>query len=48
MKLKDKVCIITGATSGMGKSIAEIFAKEGAQLILSGRDQQRGEALTSR
>ncbi|MFK5974112.1 MAG: glucose 1-dehydrogenase [Flavobacteriaceae bacterium] len=48
MKLKDKVCIITGATSGMGKAIAETFAEEGAQLILSGRDQQRGEALASR
>ncbi len=45
MKLKDKVCIITGATSGMGKAIAETFAKEGAKLILSGRDAERGEAL---
>lgn len=45
MKLKDKVCIITGATSGMGKSIAETFAEEGAKLVLSGRDPQRGEAL---
>lgn len=47
MKLKDKVCIITGATSGMGKAIAETFAKEGAKLILSGRDAKRGEALSN-
>lgn len=47
MKLKDKVCIITGATSGMGKAIAETFAKEGAKLILSGRDAERGEALVN-
>lgn len=45
MKLKDKVFIITGATSGMGKAIAQLFSKEGASLIISGRDVQRGEAL---
>lgn len=47
MKLKNKVCIITGATSGMGKAIAESFSKEGAQLILSGRNVERGNALAS-
>lgn len=47
MKLKDKVCIVTGATSGMGKAISETFAKEGAKLILSGRNAERGEALVS-
>lgn len=45
MKLKDKVFIITGATSGMGKGIALKFAKEGAALIVNGRDQERGEAV---
>nr|WP_299170449.1 SDR family oxidoreductase [uncultured Allomuricauda sp.] len=44
-KLKDKVCIITGATSGMGKGIAKLLHAEGAQLILSGRNQERGDAL---
>ncbi len=44
-KLKDKVCIITGATSGMGKAIAEVFHKEGASLVLSGRNTERGNAL---
>ncbi len=48
MKLKDKVCIITGATSGMGKAIAESFSNEGAKLILSGRNVERGNALTER
>lgn len=43
MKLKDKVFIITGATSGMGKGIALEFAKEGASLVLSGRDHIKGE-----
>lgn len=45
MKLKDKVFIITGATSGMGKAIAFEFAKEGASLILSGQDQKRGDEV---
>ena len=31
MRLKDKVCIITGAGSGMGKRAAEMFAAEGAK-----------------
>lgn len=45
MKLKDKVFIITGATSGMGKGIALKFAEEGASMILNGRDRERGEAV---
>ena len=45
MKLKDKVCIVTGATSGMGKAIAKGLSSEGAKLILSGRNQERGMAL---
>lgn len=45
LKLKDKVYIITGATSGMGKAIAVTFSKEGAKLILSGRNVERGNAL---
>lgn len=47
MKLHNRTFIITGATSGMGKAIAIEFAKEGANLILSGRDQGRGEALVA-
>lgn len=45
MKLHQKSFIITGATSGMGRSIALDFAKEGANLILSGRDEERGKSL---
>ncbi len=44
-KLKDKVCIITGATGGMGRAISETFAASGAQLILSGRNKEKGSAL---
>ena len=42
MKLEGKSIIVTGATSGMGKAIAELFIREGATVILSGRDTERG------
>ena len=45
MRLKGKVFIVTGATSGMGKGIAERFISEGASVILSGRDEPRGKDL---
>lgn len=34
--LKDKVCIITGSTRGIGKEIALLFASEGAEVIVNG------------
>lgn len=45
-RLENKVCIITGATSGMGKAIAESFSNAGAKLVLSGRNVERGNTLT--
>ena len=35
MQLKNKTALITGAGSGIGKAIAEVFAREGARLILN-------------
>jgi len=42
MRLKGKVCLITGATAGIGQASAEVFAEEGAILMLTGRDGARG------
>lgn len=43
MRLKDKVAVITGATSGIGKATALRFAEEGAALVLTGRRIELGE-----
>ncbi len=39
-RLQDKIAIVTGATRGIGKEIALLFAKEGAQLIITGRNTE--------
>lgn len=41
MLLEGKVCIITGASKGIGLSVAERFAKEGATVILNSRSEER-------
>jgi NAD(P)-dependent dehydrogenase (short-subunit alcohol dehydrogenase family) len=46
-RLKDKVCIITGATSGIGKRTAEIFSSEGAKLVIAGRREAEGQAVVT-
>jgi meso-butanediol dehydrogenase/(S,S)-butanediol dehydrogenase/diacetyl reductase len=46
-KLAERVAIITGATSGIGKATALLFASQGAQLVLTGRRAGLGEQVAS-
>jgi NAD(P)-dependent dehydrogenase (short-subunit alcohol dehydrogenase family) len=45
MRLRDKTAIITGSTSGLGHCCATLFAKEGAKVVVSGRDIQKGDSV---
>ena len=45
MELKDKVCIITGAASGIGASCARAFAAEGAKVVVSDINGEGAKAV---
>src|SRR5258708_32060438 len=42
--LQDQKALVTGATSGIGRAIALQLARDGAEVIVHGRDAQRGAA----
>jgi NAD(P)-dependent dehydrogenase (short-subunit alcohol dehydrogenase family) len=45
MRLKDKVIIVTGSTTGIGKAIAIRCVAEGARVVINGLDKEGGEAV---
>ena len=48
MKVKDKVCIVTGAAGGIGEAIARRYAKEGAKgVVVADRDAGRLQAVAN-
>ncbi len=47
MRLQDKVVIVTGSTTGIGRAIAERCAREGAHVLVHGRDGKEGAATVA-
>jgi len=45
MKLQDKVCIVTGAASGIGKEIAVTYAREGGKVVIADLNKAAAQAV---
>lgn len=47
-RLEGNITIITGGTSGIGEATAEVFAAEGAKVIIAGRSEEKGARIAKR
>jgi len=45
MTVQDKTVLVTGGTSGIGEAVARAFAAEGADVVITGRSEQRGRQI---
>jgi len=45
LRLQHKTALVTGATSNLGRAIALAYGAEGAHVVVSGRDSERGDAV---
>ncbi|HEX5084467.1 MAG TPA: SDR family oxidoreductase [Blastocatellia bacterium] len=46
-RLKDKIAVVTGSGAGMGEGMVRLFAEEGARIVVSGRDEEKGQAVAA-